>query len=55
MFFFTRVLAMPNHYTTVNQFQQPFENPHLISEQDRDESIDSFKTDERSSKGESIN
>jgi hypothetical protein len=41
-------LAIPNnHHTTVNSYH----NTHSIIEQDRDESIDSFKTDERSSKG----
>jgi hypothetical protein len=45
-------LAIPNnHYTTVNSYQQNYDNTHSIAEQDRDESIDSFKTDERSSKG----
>jgi hypothetical protein len=40
-------LAIPNnHHTTVNSYH----NTHSIIEQDRDESIDSFKTDERSSK-----
>lgn len=45
------ILAMANnHYTTVNSHQANFENTHSTIEQDRDESIDSFKTDERSSK-----
>jgi len=45
-------LAIPNnHYTTVNSYQQNYDNTHSIAEQDRDESIDSFKTDERSLKG----
>jgi len=49
-FFF--VLAIPNnHYTTVNSYQQNYDNTNSIAEQERDESIDSFKTDERSSKG----
>ncbi|UJR33670.1 hypothetical protein I4U23_021102 [Adineta vaga] len=39
-----------NHYTTVNSYQQNYDNSHSIVEQDRDESIDSFKTDDRSLK-----
>ena len=49
-------LAIPNnHYTTVNSHQQNYDNTHSTIEQDRDESIDSFKTDERSSKGRTLN
>ncbi|CAF0996632.1 unnamed protein product [Adineta steineri] len=49
------VAAIPHdHFTTVNPFQQVSENPSPISEHDRDESIDSFKTDTRSSKELSI-
>lgn len=46
-------LVIPNnHYTTTNSHQQNYDNnTHSTIEQDRDESIDSFKTDERSSKG----
>jgi len=45
-------LAIPNHhYTTVNSYQQNYDNTNSMNEQDRDESIESFKTDERSSKG----
>jgi len=40
------LLVPNNHYTTVNS-----DNTHCILDQDRDESIDSFKIDERSSKG----
>lgn len=49
---FSLFLAIPNnHYTTVNVHPQNYDNTHSTIEQDRDESIDSFKTDERSSKG----
>ncbi|CAF0886474.1 unnamed protein product [Adineta steineri] len=39
-----------NHYTTVNPSQQNYDNTSLIVEKDRDESIESFKTDDRSLK-----
>ncbi len=49
-------LAIPtNHFQNINPFQQiNNENTNSINDQDRDESIDSFKTDERSSKELSI-
>src|SRR5215510_6128965 len=46
------ITAIPNNrYSNVNSFQ---ENTNSITDHDRDESIDSFKTDERSSKELSI-
>ena len=48
-------LAIPNnHYTTVNSYQQNYDNTHSIAEHNRAESIDSFKTDEQGSKGRII-
>ncbi|CAF0749281.1 unnamed protein product [Adineta ricciae] len=43
-----------NHYTTVDSYQQNYDNQPAMAEHDRDESIDSFKTDERSLKDVSI-
>lgn len=40
-----------NHYTTTNSYSGSYDNTHSINDKDRDESIDSFKTDERSLKG----
>lgn len=40
-----------NHFSTVNPFEQINENANSIIDQDRDESNDSFKTDDRSCKG----
>lgn len=36
---------------TTNSFQQVYDSCHSINNHDRDESVDSFKSDERSSKG----
>lgn len=43
-----------NHYTTTNSYSGSYDNTHSINDKDRDESIDSFKTDERSLKGKEI-
>jgi hypothetical protein len=48
---FIHVATTNNHYTTVNSYQQSHDHTHLLAERDRDESIDSFKTDDRSLKG----
>ncbi|CAF3285469.1 unnamed protein product [Rotaria socialis] len=48
-------IAPPNdHYTTANSYPQNYDNTHSMIEKDRDESIDSFKTDEPSLKDFSI-
>ncbi|CAM4773861.1 unnamed protein product [Rotaria magnacalcarata] len=48
-------IAPPNdHYTTINSYPQNYDNTHSMIEKDRDESIDSFKTDEQSLKDFSI-
>ena len=45
-------LVVPNnHFPNINPFQQIQEYPNSITVQNRDESTDSFKTDDRSSKG----
>lgn len=48
-------LALPNnHYTTMMAYPPTnYDTPSSFNDQDRDESIDSFKTDDRSSKGTS--
>lgn len=45
-------LAVPNNrFSNVNQFEQLNETIYGMTDHERDDSIDSFKTDERSSKG----
>ena len=48
---FDLILAISNNnYTIINSSQQNYDNPHSIVERNRDESIDSFKSDETSLK-----
>jgi len=48
-------IAIPtNNYTTVSSYQQNYDDTNLMNGRERDESIDSFKTDERSSKSMNI-
>ena len=49
---FVPFLAAANtQFTTVNPFQQIYEHKQSLTEQDRDTSLDSFQTDDQSSKG----